>query len=173
MDEQLELLDDADLTETTRIEPASRPIPTQDERGVELLLRSTSAAALSQLIQPGGGGAGHPASPLWRRRGGMVGMALGRPIPERVALPQVHSGAAGTSRGLRRGGGCGGSRRWCFQRSEREARESARWAEEDQGGEREPRCGVGPLGRFGESRPAGLNPPLPSAPDLALGKVFF
>ena len=103
----------------------------------------------------------------------MVGMALGRPIPERVALPQVHSGAAGTSRGLRRGGGCGGSRRRCFRRSEREARESARWEEEDRGGEREPRRGVGLLGRFGESGPAGLNPPLPSAPDLALGKVFL
>jgi len=58
MDEQLELLDDIDLTETTRIEPASRPILARDERGVELLLRSTSAAALNQ----------QPARLAWGRR---------------------------------------------------------------------------------------------------------
>lgn len=73
----------------------------------------------------------------------MVGMALGRPIPERAALPQVRSGVTGRSRGLHRGEGCGGSRRWHFRRSKREPRESARWVEEDRGREREPRRAFG------------------------------
>ena len=58
MEEQLERLDDVDRTETTWIEPASRPILARDECGVEPLLQSTRAAALGL----------QPARPAWGRR---------------------------------------------------------------------------------------------------------
>jgi len=147
MDEQLELLDSVDRTETTQIEPVFKSIPARDERGVELLRGQPTRrrSASRQLALPGGGGTGQPAGPPWRRGGsGMVGMALGRPIPEHATLQQVRSGAAGRSRG----GGCGGSRPWCFRRSERAEGERTLGRRRPRERTREGRVGL--LGRFGE-----------------------
>jgi hypothetical protein len=98
MEEQLVAMDDVDRTETTWIEPASRPIPARDERGVELLLllRSTRVAALGQ----------QPARQAWgrRRRPGGHGEAAATcqawlsAAPSRTTRP-CRRGAAG-----RRGG---------------------------------------------------------------------